>query len=52
MFTQLEAAGVNVVKIEVLPDDFLAWAESTGAGVDSNARAAYAALKAHQIELH
>lgn len=53
MIEQLKSRGVNVVKIEVRPEEFLAWARSAGASVDSKGRSAFAAWKfMRQTELH
>lgn len=56
-FTRLEAAGVNVVKIEIRPDDFIAWRDSDAGSqyrelLPTHQRAGYAAVKAQSMELH
>ena len=51
-FDRLKAAGVNVVKVEIRPDQFTEWRKATGAGVDTHARAAYAAFAAQRMDLH
>lgn len=52
MYAELQAKGINVVKVEVLPDEFLQWASAVGCGTDTNARAGYAAMKAQAMDLH
>lgn len=51
-FARLEGAGVPVVKVTLDPDEFLAWSKATGAGVDTHARAKYAAFAAMRMDLN
>ncbi|OFZ85785.1 MAG: hypothetical protein A2V78_02470 [Betaproteobacteria bacterium RBG_16_64_18] len=50
VFTRYQAAGVPVVKVTLDPDEFIAWSRATGAGVGTDARAGYAALKARTLD--
>lgn len=43
---QIEAAGGRVKRIHIDPDAFLEWSRANGRGVDTKARAAYAAFMA------
>ncbi|OGA13739.1 MAG: hypothetical protein A3H32_14355 [Betaproteobacteria bacterium RIFCSPLOWO2_02_FULL_63_19] len=51
-FERLKEAGVNAVKVEIRPDEFDEWRKATGRGVDTHARAAYAAFAAMRMDLH
>jgi hypothetical protein len=44
-FERLRASGVPCQKVVVTPIEFKAWAHSTGAGLDTGARAKFAMVK-------
>ena len=47
-YARYQAAGVPVIKVEIRPQEFAEWCRATGRTVSSDARAAFAALKARQ----
>ena len=49
-YERLEAQGAPVVKVTLDPDEFLAWSTAAGAGVGTDARAAYAAAVARRMD--
>jgi len=50
VFTDLQAKGVPVVKVVLDPAEFLEWSSANGRGVGTGARAAFAAIKAMQLD--
>lgn len=48
----LKAQGVPVVRVEIRPAEFLVWTRANGRGVDTHARAAYAAFAAMRMDLN
>jgi hypothetical protein len=56
-YADLLAKGVNAVKVEVLPEKFLAWLESDAGSKfralpPTQQRAGYAAMKARNMDVH
>ena len=51
-YERLKAAGVSVVKVEVLPEEFIAWAQNNGCPFDTRGRSAYAAWKVQRMHIH
>jgi len=56
-FARLKAAGVNAVKVEILPAEFIAWLDSDAGSqyralLPTHQRAGYAVMKAMNMELH
>jgi hypothetical protein len=51
-YARYQAAGINVVKVEIDPDEFLEWSRANGAGVNSTARATFAAFKMLSMDDH
>ena len=57
MYADLQAKGVNVVKVEVLPDEFIAWLGSDAGSqhralLPTQQRAGCAAMKAQKMDAH
>jgi hypothetical protein len=49
---RLKSDGVNVVRIDVLPEEFIEWAQSNGCPLDTRGRSAYATWKVSRMDLH
>lgn len=50
VFARLKATGAPVVKVTLDPDQFLAWSSASGRGIGTDARAAFAAIKARELD--
>jgi predicted alpha/beta hydrolase len=50
VYARIKATGAPVVKVLIDPDEFLAWSNATGAGIGTQARAKFAALKGMALD--
>lgn len=49
-FARYQAAGAPIVKVTILPDEFLEWSKASGRGIGTDARAGFAAFKAMLLD--